>query len=619
MPVLLGLLLVVFTKLSNGMNITEIDSENGFYSLQLGPVFFENREWTLLTYIDIHMIGNETNLLQKMHSESDILCNESKYVDVQNHCRQFSHEMTNTQRQIEANRDIIEHYITNNEERRKREIFDGVGRISKYLFGTLDDQDATKIDEQIKNLQDSRVSQLRLIKSQTSVLESVFGALNDTISTSSLKFEFIQNKLNHLANNYSDFNANLQVIKWNSAMDEIHAIEIVLANQLITKQEKIITILDATSRGKLHPFLINPSKMRKELELISSTLENEGIVPMIKLFNEIEFWYSLIEINAWVDKSKIIFKIKIPIFCNKHYMLNKLLAFPFPIKTNSFGLVEINTPFIISDKTHENYRLTNEIMLKQTCIKIRHRYFCKETFPVYPTRLCQTCECSLLFNNTISTTCQKRVLILNQPLWLYLREIDSWMFIFKDQHPIRLICDNRNMRIYTLPPRAIINVPNGCNVHDDGVVIPTLKAVTVKQIKINLIKINKVNFNTSVNHKQLIEKGVTDQPTNVMVHDPLKLKLISKNIEDLKNNEILEQNLEQFKFNQEKHNTIVRCLFSTAGLIIFIIIIAITLIKCKQIKNNNNKKQRQLKENMPNDENKSQNHTSSCSHESNLI
>jgi len=63
----------------------------------------------------------------------------------------------------------------------KRGVFNFIGGISKILFGTMDNEDASYYAERISNLEMEQIDFLKLSKEQITVVNSTLRSLNSTL------------------------------------------------------------------------------------------------------------------------------------------------------------------------------------------------------------------------------------------------------------------------------------------------------------------------------------------------------------------------------------------------------------------------------------------------------
>ena len=155
--------------------------------------------------------------------------------------------------------------------RRKRGLFDFVGKVSEVLFGTLDRDDAQYYNEQIEHSERNSNSLTHLLRQQLTILRSTLGTVNDTLSDVSYNEEKIRSGL-------------LQLQRYVNVMGEQYENVTNLLSVKITLESHIARVLDGMNalqrhldiildslvdaqRGILHPQIISPQSI---MEIISS-------------------------------------------------------------------------------------------------------------------------------------------------------------------------------------------------------------------------------------------------------------------------------------------------------------------------------------------------------------
>ena len=69
-----------------------------------------------------------------------------------------------------------------NKRRRKRGLLDFVGKVTKALFGTMDEDDAQYYNEQIEHFERNSNSLTHLLRQQLTIVRSTLGAVNNTLT-----------------------------------------------------------------------------------------------------------------------------------------------------------------------------------------------------------------------------------------------------------------------------------------------------------------------------------------------------------------------------------------------------------------------------------------------------
>lgn len=99
-------------------------------------------------------------------------------------CTQFRNSVNDRVQHLEKNAEILADIIggTNGESRWKRGVLNFVGEISKFLFSTLDEDDAEYYDKHIRQFERNSKNTTELLKQQVYVIKSTLSAVNGTLA-----------------------------------------------------------------------------------------------------------------------------------------------------------------------------------------------------------------------------------------------------------------------------------------------------------------------------------------------------------------------------------------------------------------------------------------------------
>ena len=130
--------------------------------------------------------------------------------------------------------------------RRKRGLFDFIGKVSKALFGTLDGDDAQYYNEQIEHFERNSSSLTHLLKQQLTIVQSTLGTANDTLSDVSYNEKKMRNGL-------------LQLQRYVNDMGEQYGNVTNLLSVKITLESHIARVLDGMNALQCHLDIIRDS------------------------------------------------------------------------------------------------------------------------------------------------------------------------------------------------------------------------------------------------------------------------------------------------------------------------------------------------------------------------
>jgi hypothetical protein len=169
----------MFNVANGGSGYTmEVYQESpGVYFGHVGHVTLSHTSWTLVVYVPLYSIDNETLNLERYVRYIEETC--SKMV-VRNWtaCYHFGGIMDYKLQHIKTTSQLLLEIVQVKSENRRqaRGLFNFVGKITKTLFGTLDEDDAQMYHEHIEHLKQGTTTLTQLMKQQLTVVKEMLGA-----------------------------------------------------------------------------------------------------------------------------------------------------------------------------------------------------------------------------------------------------------------------------------------------------------------------------------------------------------------------------------------------------------------------------------------------------------
>lgn len=243
-------------------------------------------------------------------------------------------------------------------QRQKRGLFNGLGSAIKVITGNMDAQDAQTINEQIAN---------------------VYTNLNNVTNTLSLQHSINFKMMERFKNITTHINNEQHIIEkyiTNTANRIQHEEDIIIRTQYLNQVNFNIDLLtnhlsniaEAVVLSKLNiisRFLLSP----EELDIIELKLRTQGIK-----IESIENIYEMLGMQAYYNKSNIIFNILIPNISNEKYFLYHII--PLPIYETKIVKTE---PYITFNENSTQHH-------KTLCPKIEGTYYCNKPIKQEDTR-----------------------------------------------------------------------------------------------------------------------------------------------------------------------------------------------------------------------------------------
>lgn len=155
-----------------GYSIEKYNESPGIYYESKGVAVVSNYAWRINVYVNLTKTDNETLMFRQDVHHIDMLCQKTS---IKNWTGRAHFDADTRQRlnQITRTENLLKE-ITGQHTggiRKKREVFNFVGKLSKILFGTMDEDDA-KYYEQIKLFEQNSEDMTSLLKQQLYVVKS---------------------------------------------------------------------------------------------------------------------------------------------------------------------------------------------------------------------------------------------------------------------------------------------------------------------------------------------------------------------------------------------------------------------------------------------------------------
>lgn len=240
--------------------------------------------------------------------------------------------------------------------RRKRGLVNAVGSLSRWLFGTLDNDDRSRINGYIEtlkkndgNLHSALLKQQSVLQEMTEKYATSFAKLADNQLTLQSQINTLTRELNELLSFEQAFS--LTVIIDNLIL-QLQAIQNLLNN--------VYTAVSFAKLNVLHTSIIEPEQLKAIIFKLNKIYQDREI----PLLNSLMNYYNLFSSQILIKGDILIFKIHTPIV-TKPYNIFQL--YPVPI---SGHMIIPEQPFLLLDE--KDYWTTIE-----ECPEIENFYYCK--------------------------------------------------------------------------------------------------------------------------------------------------------------------------------------------------------------------------------------------------
>lgn len=442
--------------------------------------------------------------------------------------------------EIEKQFSSISHLI---ESKNKRSAwFAGVGSLMKNIFGTLDEEDALVYNSAIQSIFNNENKISSLVKENILVTNSIISKFNETI----LKLQKNEHQLNEAIDNFTLILKNISVItERNQIQLSINNIFSSLEISIITLSFKLDDIINAivfSSINKLHPAIITPMQLYKELINNYRNLPQGLELPTPLELNMIHTMTNISKVLSYYMDNKLIFVLQIPLVSTMEYNLYHNIPLPIPHiseQPDSFSLIIPTAKYIAItiDKNHY-FDLDN----LNNCILINYNNLICNVANVYTSEYKPVCESELLSKvvTKMPNQCETKFIYGKINIWEKINN-NKWLFVQSEPRKVTIQCSNLKLnQEKILLGTGILNLPELCIGYSKNVIliskinrnisIPTINFQfnLIQDPCCNRLKFNKIKESVSPIHLENINLDNLKHERNLLSKQLLDTQLVEE-------------------------------------------------------------------------------------------
>ena len=170
------------------ISINELSSDTALYLDNIGQLNMIESKWNLVIYYDLSMYQNEIERIEKLMMKVKKECPHLGYY--KEACEMVISAMERRRNILTSNNDLLI-----NKPRKKRAPFEFVGSLYHMLFGMMDADDRDQMEENMRSVFENQENLNKLIKKQTSIVDSTINLLKKTTDDVNENFNKMYNQL----------------------------------------------------------------------------------------------------------------------------------------------------------------------------------------------------------------------------------------------------------------------------------------------------------------------------------------------------------------------------------------------------------------------------------------
>lgn len=432
----------------------------GIYFDPLGSLSLVDSHLSIVIPYDISFINPHILNLRLILEKAKRVCDNGKVFDYLE-CTNLFEPLNTRFKDIAHDHEAIFH-LTSRQSRRSA-LLGFVGTISKKIFGTMDEDDAIRYDNAIKEVETDQKKLAILMKENILVTASTLRCFNETLST-------IRSNENHLKNAIEEMSKDILNLTYVSKELGIRSrmleLTSMIENSLLAlsfKVEDVINSIMFSKSNVLYPTILTPKELYTELVDNYRFLPESKRLPIPLSLNKIHTILNISEISSYFNKEKVVFVVKIPLINPLKLKVYHNLPSLVPHDKNnpkSYSTIIPSSKYIGISRDRSMYcKLDN---LGDCNIIDNDHYLCEMSI-LYSSSATPSCETEIITKvlTSIPSICETKFIHGHVSIWQPLRH-NRWLFVMSERTKISIECNNSQSVEIEFSGNGILYLPSEC-------------------------------------------------------------------------------------------------------------------------------------------------------------
>lgn len=467
-----------------------INKALGIHFEHVSAIRLYHNQWNIATSINITALQTEWKHLKEMTTKVTTFCtymnqvipSQSSTLNIPNNCGPFQAQIKNMLKEIEEyNID----WFHSSSRRQRRGILNIIGEISRELFGTLSQKDAEFFLEHFETLTRAGLERDNLLNKQTTLIQSTFNLVSETINQSELRDTQLQNQITSLNRSIIEIqNHRLtleSIVRAKFQLQDLISFITLLLISFQNKQKNFLQAISSGTRDANSPIIIPPQIFIGELDKIRTILSGKAIdLPFPLSRDTLPLFYRIASPQARIINNQLIIMLTIPLIDTKEYHLYKVTSFPNLLFDNIYQFIIPNHEYVAIDEYREKFvSFTNQELTNCHNVQLKDQdslLTCMGLSPIMGIKMDRDdCEITLLTKDEVSKHCNVRLSNITSEVWIRLRQHNSWIYVLPTKQMIYIGCIGHQVIEKVLEGTGIITIHEDCNIKTDKILIQAYK------------------------------------------------------------------------------------------------------------------------------------------------
>lgn len=505
-PILFLLIILGYIRSITGYNYTVIDEPKGIFIVKTYDTYLAYNQWRLYYFLDIKDFYEDLQTLENCISTAQEICS---MISDNEKCQAL---VSRLQRQFNTARNDMDYVESFYEQPTKkvdriRKKKAPLGFLTTYifkpLFGVMDEEDATEINNKINELIVHSNDRHIFMKDELSIIRQTIQTTNATIKSMWNELDKHQRKLNEaLQDHIQKIEQKIDIIYLSSVATLI----IVEHNRRIKLLKDLLKdVFDGNTR-ELVPWY----QLREDLDEVNSRLDGSTIL-LSRNEREIQ---SMVSYRGSMEHERLLNEITVPIVNRNPYKLTKVTTLPISLNNQAILIDTENMEYLVNERLLE-YIPISEYELRQCKKLTKKRLICSPQAHAF-LRSEESCESEIIFGgelNNLLNKCDIKFIHGTD----YVKRIEENLYYVYINRTMSITerCDKKYYAVTNITKPGILTMTPNCDIQMGNIKISARSSKTSGDIpkiespyEFSQLSLKNIDFLTSkkrkVNLPQLI-------------------------------------------------------------------------------------------------------------------
>jgi hypothetical protein len=348
-----------------GYNVEKFDRFPGVYFEQLGETSLSNTEWKFVVHIPLAQLIDKITATDQYVFYINQL--RSK-IDIRNWttCSHFDDLISSRLGQVRFSERLISEIVEpdNGHRRMKRGVLNFVGKVSKILFGTMDEDDTKYYNDHIEHFEQTSDSLTHLLRQQLTVVRATLRAVNETLLDVTYNEDRLRDgitRLQQYVNTMVTQSGNVSnLLSVKLVVQEHIARALDTANVVQRNLDLVVDSTGKAQKGILQPQIVTPGLPLDALTRSIPSFPRDTTPPIPLSKNSIHLFCHICDVHVFMRAGMLSYVLVLPLVNKGVFDVLNVIPVPVVAGNKTLVYIDVEKGILCLDRARQFYFMTDE-------------------------------------------------------------------------------------------------------------------------------------------------------------------------------------------------------------------------------------------------------------------